>query len=129
MWEIGEDLSFKGWTSGFHDWLDAVLRVAYQQKEPHVEHMTRRWKSCQAIFSRMSRGKGQPTKDPQKFLFGKKLGFALPCLYSHYIYPHYPQIIMSAFQRKITLENTLMRFSSTPTSPSLYPWEVTSPNT
>ena len=35
--------------------------------------------------------------NPQKSLFGKKLYFALPSLYPHYIYPHYPQILSGFF--------------------------------
>ena len=53
------------------------------------------------IGSRVSHeNEKQSTKDPQKSLFGKKLYFALPSLYPHYIYPLYPQSVMSAFQRE-----------------------------
>ena len=60
-------------------------------------------------ISWLSRKKGQPTKDLWKFQFGKKLCFALPSLYPHYIYPHYPQIVRNAFQKE---------------NPSKYTWEV-----
>ena len=44
--------------------------------------------------------------NPWNFLFGKKLYFALPCLYPHYIYLHYPQIVRNAFQREIPRKYT-----------------------
>ena len=78
----------------------------------------------------------RPTrKGLRNSLFGKKWSFALPSLY--------PQIARSAFQReypkRYTWELVIFiptmiytfpsGFSSTPTFPSLHPWEVASPNT
>ena len=101
-----EDSSLKGWTSGFCECHARSLPT----KEPCVEHMTGRWRVMPAWrFSRVSRGKCHPVKYSRNFLFGKKLCFALPSLYSHYIYPHYPQSVRSDFQRE---------------NPRKYTWEL-----
>ena len=64
-------------------------------------------KSCARLsFLWLSREKGQPLKNPQKFLFGKMLCFALPFFYPYYIYPHYSRIVRSAFQRENTKKYT-----------------------
>ena len=79
------------------------LRVASEKqpaKRPHVQHDWKIKSRARLSFSQLSRKKSQPAKDPRKFLFGKKLCFALLSLYPHYIYSHYSQIVMSAFQRE-----------------------------
>ena len=92
-----EDSSLKGWTSGFCECLIRSLPA----REPRVEHMTGRWRVMPAWrLSRVSRGKGHHVKYSRNFFFGKKLYFALPSLYPHYIYSHYPQIVMNVFQRE-----------------------------
>ena len=82
-------------------------------------------------------------KDLRKILFGKRLCFTLTSLHPHYIYLHYQLIIRSTFQkekpRKYTWELEIViptiiytfpcDFPQTPTSSSLNPWEVFSPNT
>ena len=78
------------------------LRVASEKqpaKRPHVEHDWKIKSRARLSFSQLSRKKSQPAKDPRKFLFGKKLCFALLSLYPH-IYLNYPQIIRSSFQRE-----------------------------
>ena len=76
VWEIGEESNF--------------IR-SNPQKEPRVEHMTRRWIVVPSWnFSQLSRGWGQLAKDSRNFLYGKQLCFALPSFYPHYIYPHHP---------------------------------------
>ena len=101
-----EDSSLKGWTNRFCKCLMRSLAA----KESCVEHMTGRWRVIPAWrFSRVFRGKGHPMKYSRNFLFGKKLYFALPSLYPHYIYPHYPQIVRNVFQRE---------------NPRKYTWEL-----
>ena len=109
-------------------------------KKSRVEHMTGRWR---VVSSCHFRDCLTGAKDLRKSLFGKKLCFALRSLYPHYIYPNYSQSVRSSFQRenprKYTWELEIVipiiiytfpcGFFSTPTSPSLYFWEVTSPNT
>ena len=102
MWK----LKLKGWTSGFHECLARSLPT----KKTRVEHMTGRWRVMLVWrFSWVSRGKSYPAKYSRNFLFSKKLYFALPRLYPHYIYHHYPQIVRSAFQRE---------------NPRIYTWEL-----
>ena len=123
-----EDSSLKRWTSGFRECLARSLPV----KEPCVEHMTRRWKVMSAWrFSRVSREKGLPVKYSQNILFGKVSCFVLSSFYPHYIYPYYPRKYTSSVRDCYTHNHLLISlwFSSTPTSPSLYHWEVDSPNT
>ena len=101
-----EDSSLKEWTNRFCKCLMRSLAA----KESRVEHMTGRWRVIPAWrFSRVFRGKGHPMKYSRNFLFGKKLYFALPSLYPHYIYPHYPQIVRNVFQRE---------------NPRKYTWEL-----
>ena len=118
-----EDLSLKGWTNGFGcECLSRSLPV----KEPRVEHMTGRWRVMPGwIFSWVSRRKGHPAKYSRNFLFGKKLCLVLPSLYSHYIYPHCPQIVRGAFQienpRKYTWELEIVIPTIIYTFPSSFP--------
>ena len=104
-------LKFKGWTSGFRECLARSLPVrSLPAKEPRVEHMIGRWRVMPAWrFSWVSLGKGHPAKYSRNFFFGKKLYFALPSLYPHYIYSHYPQIVRNAFQRE---------------NPRIYTWKL-----
>ena len=98
-----EDSSLKGWTNGFREFLARSLPA----KESRVEHMTGRWRVMPAWrFLRVSHGKGLPAKYLRNILFGKMSCFVLPSLYPHYIYPHYPQIVRSAFQRENPSPNT-----------------------
>ena len=64
---------------------------------------------CQAInFATVSQ-EGPTCEGPMKVFVWQKVVFALPILYPHYIYPHYPQIVMSVFQRE---------------NPSIHTWEL-----
>ena len=122
VWEINEESSFKNWISEFRDWLASSLRKATREKAMCGAHDWKIKSRARLSFLWLSRKKCQTTKDPQKSLFGKKLCllvsqempnckrptkvsvwqkvvFALLCLYPHYIYPYYPQI-MSAFHRE-----------------------------
>ena len=54
-------------------------------------------------------GKGLLAKYSRNILFDKVSCFVLPSLYPHYIYPHYPQIVRSVFQRE---------------NPRKYTWEL-----
>ena len=75
-------------------------------KESCVEHMTGRWRVIPGCYFRdCFMGKA----NQRKYLFGKKLCFALPSLYLHYIYPHYSQSVKSVFQRE---------------NPRKYTWEL-----
>ena len=106
MWENNENSSFKGWTSGFRECLVSSWPMKRAMCKVHDWKM----KSCARLdISRVSCGQGQPMKDSRDSLFGKKLCFALPCIYTHYIYHHYPQIVRSAFQRE---------------NPRKYTWEL-----
>ena len=72
-----------------------------------------------------------------------KIKLLYQILYPHYKYPHYPWNVWSSFQRENHSRNTweleiviptylytfACGFSSTPTSPFPYHWEVNSPNT
>ena len=78
-----------------------------------------------------------------KHSVGQKVKLVYQILYPHYIYPHYPWIVKSAFERenpsKYTWELEIViptiiytfpcGFPQTPISPSLDPWEVVNPNT
>ena len=78
------------------DWLVSSLREATRKKATCRAHDWKMKSHARLSFLCLSRKKGQPTKDLRKSLFGKKLCFALPSLYLHYIYSHYPQSV-SAF--------------------------------
>ena len=99
VWEIGEKSGFKSWSSGFCD----SLARSNPRKESCVEHMIRKWRVVLGyLFCNCFAGKA----NLRKSLFGKRLCFALPSLYPHYIYPHYPQIVSSAFYRENPIKHT-----------------------
>ena len=49
---------------------------------------------------KMSHQQGLPTKYSRNILFCYFVIPALPSLYPHYIYPHYPHIVRSVFQKE-----------------------------
>ena len=100
VWDIGEESRFKSWISRFHDWLTSNSWEAIREKATCGAHDWKTKSPARLSFSWLFRKKGQPMKDSRMSLFGKKLCFALPFLYPHYIYLHYPWIVMSAFQRE-----------------------------
>ena len=51
-------------------------------------------------FSRISHREGLPARYRQNILFCQFIISYTPSLYPHYIYPHYPHIEMSTFQRE-----------------------------
>ena len=78
-------------------------RVSHEKqptKRPCVKYMTRSWRvipSCQVreCFARMA-----ILRSTHKTLCWQKFYLLYQILYPHYIYPLYPQIIRSAFQRE-----------------------------
>ena len=73
------------------------LAICNPRKVPRVEHMIGRWRVMPGcLFHNYLLGKA----NLRKSFFGKNLFFALPSLYSYYIYSHYPLIARSAFQRE-----------------------------
>ena len=100
-------------------WLSRVAHEQQPVKRSCVEHMTGRrivmpdCHFCNCLtgraylqktheshflsFLQLSHRKGLPAKDSRKSLFGKKLCFASPFFYLHYIYPHYLQILSNDF--------------------------------
>ena len=84
-----EQVDFATRTSGFCNWLASSSREVTREKVTCRAHDWKIKSHARLSISQLSRGNGQPTKVPQKSLFGKKLCFALPSLHPHYIYPHY----------------------------------------
>ena len=83
----------------------------FPRSEACAQHMTRMWKVMidgDSWFSWLSCGKGFPARYPRTILFCQFVICDTPGLYPYYIYPHYPYMLRSAFQR----ENL-----------SHYPWE------
>ena len=62
---------------------------AIHEKAMYGAHDWKTKSRARLSFSLLFHEKSQPVKDSQKSLFGKKLCFALPFLYPHYIYIHY----------------------------------------
>ena len=86
VWVIGENSSFKGWTSGFHDWLATVSQESYLQKEPRVEHMTGRWRVVlDYIFRKCFMGKANPRRTYESFSLAKSY-VLLYHVFTHNIY-------------------------------------------
>ena len=60
-------------------------------------------------FCKCLAGKAFPRNTCETFYLANLSCFVLPSLYPHYIYPHYPHIVRSAFQRE---------------NPRKYTWEL-----
>ena len=79
-------------------WEDS--REAIPRSKLRVEHMTRMRRVMTVWFSRVSHRWDLPAKYLRNILFFYFVICASPCLHPHYIYPNYPHIVRSAFQRE-----------------------------
>ena len=112
-------------------------------KKPHVKHMTGGWRvmlGCEVCECCVRRAIPQNTFET---LYLAKSLFALPNSLSTLYIPSLPTNCETCFQRENPRKYTweleiviptiiytfLCGFSQTPTSPSLHPWEIVSPNT
>ena len=83
------------------------LRLAHKylaRSNPWKGHLWSTWleaeKSCQAIKFVSVSWEGPSCKVPVKHSVWQKVMLFYQILYPHYKYPHYPQIVRSAFQRE-----------------------------
>ena len=79
------------------------LRVAFQRSEACAQHMTgmrRVMTDGNSWFLRVSRGQGLPAIYLRNILFCQFVIPYTPCSYPYYIYPHYPHMLKSVFQRE-----------------------------
>jgi len=78
-------------------------REAFPQSEACAQHITRIQRVMtddDSWFSLVSRREGLPARYPRNILFCQFVISNTPCLYPHYIYPHYSHILRSTFREK-----------------------------
>ena len=104
------------------DECERVLRLKLKLKNKWIllearRKLTREIATCRAHnwnvnnhdsleFSRVSRGWGPPAKYSRNILFCYFCYVVLLSIFPHYIYPHYPHIVRSAFQRENPIKYT-----------------------
>ena len=87
-------------------WISRLTCEKQPVKKPRVKHMTGIEESYQLSFSRLSRGKGQPSKDLRKSLFGKNY-VLLYQVFTHTIYILITHKVQGVLFREKILKNTL----------------------
>ena len=87
-------------------WISQLTCEKQPMKKPRVKHMTGIEESYQLSFSRLSHGKGQPSKDLQKSLFGKSYALFYQ-VFTHTIYTLITHKVQGVLFREKTLKNTL----------------------
>ena len=102
VWEIGEESSVK----------EELVQFATSSREeyPAKGHVWSTWleteESCQVVkFVSTSRERSS-LKVPAKLSVWQKEKVLYQILYSHYIYPYYPQNVKNVFQRENPSKNT-----------------------
>ena len=126
-----------------NQWNSWLTRKKQPAKRPRVKHMIGSWRVTPGHQVRECFARRAIQQSTRETFFLAKSNLLYQIRYPHYKYPYYPWIVRSAFQRenssKYTWELEIViptiiytfpcGFPQTPTSPSLDPWEVVSPNT
>ena len=92
-----------------NQWNSQVAHKKQPSKRPRVKHMSGSWRVMPGSEFRECFKIRAITRSTRETICLAKSLFALPILYPHYMYPHYPWIVKSAFQRE---------------NPSKYTWEL-----